>query len=179
MAINTGTEWDIRCFGKLWHSKTIGFPNRFWMILRSWICWKHHKHMIKCVYGVCPKSRKSWIFGNSLMHILSYLEYLEIPGLMFGHVQSRSRSMFGYTESLKLPNYTYLVTSEELAALLGCPSFFPLDLIGCTSKQPRGRSIIWGIGSSPSTIQPFSIKSWNFRECQPWIQTKVADQFGA
>jgi hypothetical protein len=26
MAINTGTEWDIGCFGKLWHSKTIGFP---------------------------------------------------------------------------------------------------------------------------------------------------------
>ena len=84
--------------------------------------------MIKCVYGVCPKSRTSRIVGNSLMHILSYLEYLEIPGLIFGYVQSRSRSMFGYTESLKLPNYTYLVTSEELAALLGCPSFFP-DLI--------------------------------------------------
>jgi hypothetical protein len=116
------------------------------------------------------KKGTSRIFGNSLMHILSYLEYLEIPGWIFWYVQSRSRSMFGYTESLKLPNYTYLVTSEELAALLGCPSFFPLDLMGCTSKQPRGRSIIWGIGSSPSTIQPFSIKTWNFRECQPWIQ---------
>ena len=148
MAINTGTEWDIGCFGKLWHSKPLVFP-------------------------------KSRIFGNSLMHIWSYLEYLEIPGFIFGYVQSRSRSMFGYTESLKLPNYTYLVTSEDLAALLGCPSFFPLDLMGCTSKQPRGRSIIWGIGSSPSTTQPFSIKTWNFRECQPWIQKKVADQFGA
>ena len=49
--------------------------------MRSWIWRKHHKHMIKCVYGVGPKSGTSRIFEKTVEciydHILSIWKYLD------------------------------------------------------------------------------------------------------